>query len=292
MLLSRLLAPALLVLALPVAHAQTSISLGLRLGLNAATRSGTEPLYQAYSIGSNPPPIYVQDYHRNALLAPQFGVVAEVSFGRLAIQPAVLLSQKVVDQRLTITSSYSSTYATNRSSDEYHTISRPNYLEIPINFVFTTGRDHGFQVFSGPYVVFGLGGRAEYEGQGSSGSTNSQGGTFYKNNYWDYGNTTIIYKYDFPGPPASFVQGSSSSSVFSVGTTPFAASSGYAVARRFDAGLNAGVGYRQGPLQVQLGYGLGLINQQPTKSAIQRDDLPAYYQRVIQLSATYLLKVK
>ena len=64
------------------------------------------------------------------------------------------------------------------------------------------------------------------------------------------------------------------------------------MARRFDAGLTAGVGYRVGPLQMQLGYGLGLINQQPEKAPAFRDDLPAYYQRVAQLTATYFVKAK
>ncbi len=288
--LSRLLAPALLVLALPVAHAQTSVHLGLRLGLNAASRSGDNPTYQLNNSNGTPSPNTVQDYQRKMLLAPQFGAVADVRFGRLAVQPAVLFSQKGVDQHLTVTSNTTTAFGTMRSSDEYHTISRPNYLEIPVNVVFTTGGDHGFQVFGGPYVAFGLGGRAEYESQGSSSGSGNLGGNI-NNNYWDYGTTTILYKDDFPGPPASFVQGNSSS-YYSVRPTPFAASSGYAVARRFDAGLNVGVGYRQGPLQVQLGYGLGLVNQQVAKASTQRDDLPAFYQRVAQLTATYFLKVK
>ena len=41
---------------------------------------------------------------------------------------------------------------------------------------------------------------------------------------------------------------------------------------------------------MQLGYGLGLVNQQTGKAPAFRDDLPAYYQRVVQLMATYFLK--
>ena len=70
------------------------------------------------------------------------------------------------------------------------------------------------------------------------------------------------------------------------------AQAGALVARRLDAGLNAGVGYRAGPVQVQLGYGLGLLNQQPSKAPAFHDDLPAYYQRVVQLTATYFVKAK
>ena len=73
--------------------------------------------------------------------------------------------------------------------------------------------------------------------------------------------------------------------------TVFEASSGAIVARRFDAGLNAGIGYRIGSLQTQLGYGLGLVNQQPGKASTQREELPAYYQRVVTLTASYFFKL-
>ena len=289
--LSRLLAPALLVLALlPTAHAQTSISLGLRLGLNAASRSGENPTNQLNDYNGIPYPNTVQDYQRKMLLAPQFGAVAEVRFGRLAVQPAVLFSQKGVDQQLIITSklSYSSSSPYN-SNTSYHTVSRPNYLEIPINIVFTSGGNQGFQLFAGPYMGFGMGGRAEYESSGYGSLTGSNTNTFSYGS-WKYSNTLVIYKDAYPGPPAAVFQVTGGNSTLE--PTPFSASSGYAVARRFDAGLNVGVGYRQGPLQVQLGYGLGLINQQPAKALDQRDDLPAYYQRVAQLTATYFVKVK
>jgi len=287
-----LLPLALLVAAAPAARAQTSVSLGLRLGGNLATRAGDDPTYKPTSNNGASPPNISQDYKRTALLAPQFGAVLDVRFGKLAVQPAVLFSQKGADQRLTVTSSNnSSPNFSYVSTDKYHTISRPNYLEIPLNVVYTSGEDHGFQLFAGPYVAFGLGGRAEYENEGYSSSTGG-GGTLY-NSYWNYLTTLVQYKDDFPGPPAAFLTNPNPNSNNNfIGPTPFFASSGAVVARRFDAGLNAGVGYRLGPWQAQLGYGLGLINQQPGKAATHRDDLPAYYQRVVQLSATYFVKTK
>ncbi|MDB5267002.1 MAG: hypothetical protein JWP58_42 [Hymenobacter sp.] len=68
---------------------------------------------------------------------------------------------------------------------------------------------------------------------------------------------------------------------------PYEANSGPIVARRFDAGLNAGIGYRFRALQVQLGYGLGLLNQQPGKAPAFGTEPTAYRQRVAQLTATY-----
>lgn len=280
---------ALLAVAAP-AHAQTTVSLGLRLGGNLATRAGSDPSLPLLTNNGTPVPNTVQDYKRSALLAPQFGAVLDVRFGKLAVQPAVLFSQKGVDQRLNISNSNSSGNYTSTYNDQYHTVSRPNYLEIPINLVYTNGTDHGFQLFAGPYVAFGMGGRAEYENIRVSTSTSNSGysGFGYSNSY-SVGTSLFQYKDDYPGPPLSFFPYPNNNN--NTSPTPFAASSGYNIARRFDAGFNAGVGYRRGPLQVQLGYGLGLINQQPNKAANLRDDLPAYYQRVAQLTATYFMKV-
>lgn len=293
--LSRLLAPALLMLALPVAHAQTSVHLGLRLGLNAATRSGTEPVTHP-DTGSGTYPstsTYSQDYTRSAVLAPQFGAVLDVRFGHLALQPAVLFSQKGVDQRNHI--NYSTTYnspisgISSRvvSEEKYQFTSRPNYVEIPLNVAYTFGDDHGFQVFGGPYVAFGVGGQVQYEaerqynygyGNGqSSGSNYSYGSSFYQ------------FRDTYPEPTLKQPNTNNGPTTYS---TSFGDNSAPSISRRFDAGLNLGVGYRQGPLQVQLGYGLGLVNQQVAKASNQREDLTAYYQRVAQLTATYFLKVK
>ena len=291
--LSRLLAPALLVLALPVAHAQTSVHLGLRLGLNAASRSGEEPVGHPESgFGGNPPTItYSQDYTRSAVLAAQFGAVLDVRFGHLALQPAVLFSQKGVDQRNHI--NYTVTYNSPISGipgsriigeEKYYFTSRPNYLEIPLNVAYTFGDDHGFQVFGGPYVAFGVGGQVQYEAERQYNYANS--GQNYGSNY-SYGTSFYQFRDSYPEP--TLKSANSSPTTY---PTSFGENSAPSLSRRFDAGLNLGVGYRQGPLQVQLGYGLGLVNQQVAKASTQRDELPAFYQRVTQLTATYFLKVK
>ena len=68
--------------------------------------------------------------------------------------------------------------------------------------------------------------------------------------------------------------------------------------RRFDAGVNVGLGYRQGPLQVQLGYAMGLRNlhQAPSDLIVgfpPYHDFPTdeAYSRVVQLTGTYFFKL-
>ncbi|GAA4358461.1 hypothetical protein GCM10023185_24200 [Hymenobacter saemangeumensis] len=275
-----------------VAHAQTSISLGFRAGGNWATRAGDDPEYKPYT-GSSTGTVTARsssDYTRSGLLAPQFGAVLDVRFGKLALQPALLFTQKGVEQQMTVNSSFTYSYNGFPSSvqtikESMHSISRPNYLEIPLNLVYTTGTDHGFQLFAGPYMAFGVGGRSELEYEGSSSSNGSSSSSSNSNGYYSYGNTFFAYRDTYPGPqPATFNNNTRA--------TPFEASSGAYIARRFDAGVNAGIGYRFSALQVQLGYGLGLVNQQAEKAPGFRDEMPAYYQRVAQLTGTYFFKVK
>jgi len=222
---------------------------------------------------------YQQDYTRSAIFAPQFGAVLDVRFGKLALQPAVLFSQKGVEQELIETGTTTYTYTPSQpyqssSKTTYHTTSRVNYIEIPLNLVYTSGGDHGFQVFAGPYIAFGVGGRAELEYESRTTSTNSNG-----NRYdYSYGNTFFVFRDAYPGPAADTPN---------IGVAPFEASSGSIVARRLDAGINAGIGYRFRMLQLQLGYGLGLLNQQPGNAPTFIREMPEYTQRVAQLTATY-----
>ena len=274
--------------AAPAARAQTSISFGLRVGGNLATRSGDDPTYNAnagfYSGTGTVTSNIQKDYNRKAIIAPQFGAVLDVRFGKLALQPAVLFSQKGAEQSLdaTTTTSYSfgggNPISRTTLAEKLHSTTRANYLEIPFNVVYTTGGDHGFQVFAGPYVAFGLGGRTEIENQG----TNSNGltGSGSNNFYYTYGNTFVVYRDTYPGGPVTATNGTTY-------PAPYEANSGAVVSRRFDAGVNAGIGYRFSALQVQLGYGLGLVNQQTGKAPSFNTDPTAYYQRVAQLTATY-----
>ncbi|HEX8656679.1 MAG TPA: outer membrane beta-barrel protein [Hymenobacter sp.] len=271
--------------AAPTVRAQTSISLGLRLGGNLATRSGDDPAYSpregTYGGTATRTTATQKDYARQAIISPQFGAVLDVRFGNLALQPAVLFSQKGVDQTLDATTTTTTSFGgfpaeKTTLTEKLHSTSRANYLEIPVNLVYTTGGDHGFQIFAGPYVAFGMGGRAEIENQGTRTSGNGS-------SYYNYGGTFFLYRDTYPGAPLN----NFGSTATTTSPASYEANSGAYVARRFDAGINAGIGYRFSALQVQLGYGLGLVNQQPGKAPSFSTEPTAYQQRVTQLTATY-----
>ena len=130
------------------ATAQTTFHLGLRGGLNRALTT-LDPA----STGSNLP-AYAYSTSKSAIYAWQAGVVLEANFGKLAFQPALLFSQKGDKFELSsyegdLIGYFSETTSTN------HT----NWLELPLNVVYTQHHDHGLQLFAGPYVALALGGR-------------------------------------------------------------------------------------------------------------------------------------
>ncbi len=57
--------------------------------------------------------------------------------------------------------------------------------------------------------------------------------------------------------------------------------------KRLDFGINAGLGYKMGALQIQAGYGLGLANMIPPYDGEDPED--TYTNSVIQLTVTYFL---
>ena len=235
------------------AHAQTRFSIGPRLGGNLAT--GTfSTIDQGATAGLD------YSYSRGSLLGFQVGVGASIGSGHWAVQPALVFSQKGLRQDLTATYSFggASLQETDRIDCRVH------YLELPINFMYGFGPDgEGFQVFAGPYVAIGVGGRANYSFTLTSNDPANPG------SYSDSGSQPFAFGNTFAEPD------------------PNGSDEIMAQARRFDAGLNAGVGYRRGPLQVQLGYGLGLLNAQPNYPASYQTPNDKGYLRVAQLTATY-----
>ncbi len=233
------------------ALAQTTVRLGLRGGahralttLDAASNyAGTYPFSGSAS--------------KAALYAWQAGVVAEVSCGRLAVQPALLFSQK--GEKLDATTSLSGIAGYN--VQQTVSTNRYNWLELSLPVVYTRPGDHGWQLFAGPYVALAVGGHRQ-------------------------GTTTSA----FYGPPTYTVPTTSK-------TTDLAEQVAYGTTtpnRRFDAGINVGVGYRQGPLQVQAGYGLGLLDLHhiPSQGEYGPDpDAATAYNRVVQLTGTYFFSL-
>jgi hypothetical protein len=228
------------------AQAQTTFSIGPRLGLNMATVATSGP--------------DTRDVDAKNTFGAQVGVTANVGFGEhFAFQPSVLFAQKGFKTSESGTESFNGVTITYSGN----TKTAVNYLEVPLNFVYTTGGDQGFQVFAGPYLALGVGGKSTYDYtvKDNTGQFNTNDSGSYVIKFADKeeannnGNSNVNY------------------------------------VRRFDAGVNLGLGYRQGPVQVQLGYGFGFGNLVPLESD-GNDSGNKAQNRVLQLSANYFFSAK
>jgi hypothetical protein len=128
---------------------------------------------------------------------------------------------------------------------------RVNYLTLPVNVAYSLRSDgQGLQVFAGPYIGLLLGGN--YQLVSSSGSANSSEGKIRAGEY-----------YTVPAP----------------GTTTYDV-----LLRRFDAGLQAGLGYRVGKVLAQVDFAFGLTDLAPAFTSA--------YNRTAQVSLSYLFAPK
>ncbi|MFD2718868.1 porin family protein [Hymenobacter monticola] len=247
------------------AQAQATIEFGPRLGLNLSTFS--------YKYSNIPPAL---SNEANSLAGLQVGGTLNMRFGKLAFQPSLLFSQKGAELKLSGVDNTNVPYVTTLT---YTAKPKFNYLEIPLNLVYTSDTDHGFQLFAGPYVAFGVGGS---------------------------GSSTLVITSNDPdvlqaGAANSFPigleveygdrQNDNQKAQNSLGNGLASTPTVIATFRRFDAGLNAGVGYRVGPFQAQLGYGLGLVNILPNDPN-GKDTGGKINNRSFQLSANYFLGSK
>ncbi|MFD1469614.1 outer membrane beta-barrel protein [Hymenobacter caeli] len=226
------------------ASAQTTFRLGLRGGANRAltTVDGASNFINGINLfySADKLPVY----------AWQAGAVLEMSFGKLALQPALVFSQKGEKLHTYYSSGDYALYYTETTSTN-----RYNWLELPLNVVYTLHGDHGLQAFAGPYVALAVGG--------------NQQGTVYR---------TISVRTAPQDFDTQVSYGPNTNN------------------RRLDAGVNFGVGYRQGPLQVQLGYALGLRNLHQDGGTFYYDyghnfNADAAYNRVAQLTGTYFFSL-
>jgi hypothetical protein len=229
--------------------AQTTIKLGVRAG-GARASTTLDPASNAENL-----PAYSFSTSKSALYTWQAGLALAISVGKIAFQPALLFSQK--GERFAIqtyTGDFVGIYTSTNGS------TRTNWLEMPLNIVYTMHGDHGLQLFAGPYVALGVGGRQ----RGITTNTVFGGGN--TSGARDFDNQ-ITY-----GPDTNN--------------------------QRLDLGTNFGIGYLLGPVQVQLGYSLGLRNlHQPQPASL---GYPPYlknpnsgeaYNRALQLTATYFVKL-
>ncbi|MCB2375999.1 PorT family protein [Hymenobacter sp. BT635] len=215
-----LLAAALMVAGATSAQAQ--VTFGPRVGLNVANIATDLP-------GSI-------EIDTKTIFAPQVGLTLNAQFGNLSVQPSLLFSQKG--------------YKLEEEEDDYSfkATTRLSYAEIPVNLVYTTGGTEGFQVFAGPYVGFGIGGKSKFEEDDNGEKSSGEADIKFASKEGDAEKTEYV--------------------------------------RALDFGLNAGVGYKAGPIQAQLGYGLGLSNLVPNDED-DKDPEFEFKNRVFTLSISY-----
>ncbi|MDO7850263.1 outer membrane beta-barrel protein [Hymenobacter convexus] len=241
-------------LSIATASAQATYRFGVRAGGNYATTTEKSATFTSYGNAT-------AAYHKSPLFAGQIGVVLEARWNKLAFQPALLFSQKgtLIDADL-MSIDPATGYFQRRVGQ---TTARYNWLELPLNLVYDLPGQLGLHVFAGPYVAVGVGGKAISEVYNSTNDPNNPA----QIPYTKFGDKI---EYDL--------------SDATLAITAFSIRGFYS--RRVDAGFNAGVGYRRGPVQVQAGYGLGLVNLYYDKAA-DRYNSSSGYNRVAQLTATY-----
>lgn len=225
--------PALLLtigcLAATAAHAQVSFSVAPRLGLNVSTVSLN---------GSN-----LYDVQPRFGSGVEAGVLLDARSGNFAVQPSLLFSQKGFKLDET---------RTQNDGNEVYDINAKatitlNYLQLPINFVYTSGGTEGFQFFAGPYLGVLLGGSTDVslvvkeKATGADAYRDSSTGTIKSGDKQPNENTSAI--------------GSSQN--------PNSTGKNVLYVRGFDAGLQGGVGYRYKMLQAQASYQIGFSNLVP-----------------------------
>ena len=243
------------------AQAQAAIEFGPRLGLNISTfkESGV--------------PASNIEQEINAVAGLQVGLTLNAAINdHFSFQPSLLFTQKGAELVGRVSAPGASTAY--KTDIKFTAKPRFNYLELPLNFVYTFGGREGFQVFAGPYAALGVSGSGSAKGEINT-------------------NDPALLALGATGtfPATLNVEfGSQQNDNSNSNTTPGSLSATI-TARRFDAGLNAGVGYRVGPFQAQLGYGLGLVNFVPKDTQGNDTDTKSYH-RVWQLSANYFFGSK
>ncbi|RZK48739.1 MAG: PorT family protein, partial [Hymenobacter sp.] len=147
---------------------------------------------------------------------------------------------------------------------------RLNYLRVPLQATFSQhAGGQGLQAFAGPYVGVLLGGHRAFEST-TAGSTYAHDERIV---VAESRTRALFSSYDYSAPDSA------------------------SYSRRFDVGVQAGVGYRLGNALLQVGYTLGLRNLATTTvytsgTGSYSDAGVPYRTRGWQVSLTYLLGPK
>lgn len=185
------------------------------------------------------------------------GALASLNIGHFTVQPALLYAQQGYRYRSEANVQPTRNAPTIRVTTLNNT--RYSYLTLPLNLAYTPrANGQGLQVFAGPYLSVLLGGNVHYTSS-SSLYTNSEDAPVFVSDEVDIATSSD------PGPHA----------------------------RRFDAGLQGGLGYRYRALLAQASYSLGLRSATSSYTFAGRAvEYPAAYNRAFQLSIAYLFNSK
>ena len=229
-------------LGLGAVQAQVAVGFGPRLGGNVSSAT-----FNFVDNASGPGGSFSSS--RSSLMGFQVGLGASIGSGHWAVQPAVVFTQKGLKGAAQSTFDF---FGSPTTVNESYT-ARVNFLELPVNVVYALGSNgEGFQLFAGPYLAVGVGGTGDYD-----------------------------LKISTPGQEPETYSGSQGMEFGDrfLEPTPGNGSQLYVEfrARRFDAGLNAGIGYRRG-VSDAAGLRPG-VAQRPARlprqlPAVQRHGLP------------------
>ena len=230
--MKHLLLPSLL-LAAGVGHAQATFSIGPVVGGNLTTaHSNADTDFR---------------YRLNWLAGAQI----EARWGKVAVQPALLFSQKGYQEVKTVQRRDINNLP--MGTVDFHDNVRLGYLTLPVNVVYAPhGSSAGPQVFAGPYVSMLLSTRSVYT---------------------DLSDPTTVGEITDHPPIVEKVETGLIEHGF----------------RRLDAGLQGGLGYRYAAFQLQASYSLGLRNTSPASFLLGTPlVVPNVYNRSFQLALAYL----
>jgi len=234
------------VLLVTPAVAQVKFSVGPTVGAIAST-----------STYAGNPAVYASPYLKPTYkIGAEAGVRAVIAIGKVAIQPALLYSQKGFDLSGSYNESVSIGILTTNVQERF----RLNYLCLPVNIAYSFQESgKGVQLFAGPYISFLLGGKAQFDN-----STRADNGyqTFYQTTQ------TIKSGPEDKGDGATYFQ-------------------------RYDAGFQAGIGYVYNNWLVQGSYSLGVVNtgvSYPMNASPYKDG-STYRNRGFSVNLSYLLPI-
>lgn len=254
-----------------VVTAQAQVTFGPKVGLNLSSAK--------YELSDSAKADGLKNEDVKRLVGASFGLMLNARFGKIAIQPALTYSMKgfKYDRSETITKTDGS--LTETSVWKTRATMKLNYIDLPVNFVYTTGGDHGFQVFAGPYLGFAIGSTYDYAHSLNYTETGGKG--------------SVEFLLETSGKgdikSGSEVSKAKSDADFGDGSTTPKADYLFSTRKGLDVGFNLGLGYLVKNFQIQASYGMGFSNLAPTYADKDAEwGSKTEKNRVIQFTAGYL----